>query len=410
MIRRNRKEYSFKINIYVVVFSIIAVVMLVSYFAPFFLKIKYVSDISVPEETLLAKVLDEKPIEPPITHIKTPESVKAIYISSWVAGSPEIRKNLIKLIDETEINAVVIDIKDYTGKVVFKTNGKKIEEFESTEVRIRDIRELIKSFHDKGVYVIGRISAFQDAHMVVKKPDWAVKRESDSGVWKDRKGISWIDPGSEEMWDYLVEIGRESFALGFDELNFDYIRFPSDGDMNDIYYPFSDGQKKVDVMGRFYAYLNSQFRGSIVKNEDGINVPYIGTDEPVLSADLFGMVTSNYDDLNIGQVIEVAFPYFDYIAPMVYPSHYPKTFLGFDNPSAKPYEVIHYAMSKAVERAKIASTSPSKLRPWLQDFSLGTTYTPEMVRAQIQATYDTGLNSWMLWSASNKYTQSALHE
>jgi hypothetical protein len=127
-----------------------------------------------------------------------------------------------------------------------------------------------------------------------------------------------------------------------------------------------------------------------------------------MSADLFGLTTSVTDDLGIGQVLEDAFPYFDYIAPMVYPSHFASGFNGFDKPATKPYEVILISMKKAVERANLASTSPYKLRPWLQDFNLGAKYTPEMVRDQIRATYDSGLNSWMLWNAGSSYQRSAL--
>ena len=127
-----------------------------------------------------------------------------------------------------------------------------------------------------------------------------------------------------------------------------------------------------------------------------------------ISVDLFGMTTTNSDDLNIGQILEYAAPYVDYIAPMVYPSHYPKTFQGFANPAEHPYEVVKFAMEKGVEKLIAASSTPSKLRPWLQDFDLGATYDASMVRAQIQATYDAGLTSWMLWDAANRYTRDAL--
>ena len=127
-----------------------------------------------------------------------------------------------------------------------------------------------------------------------------------------------------------------------------------------------------------------------------------------LSIDLFGMTTTNTDDLNIGQNLENALKYFDYVSPMVYPSHYPKGFNGYANPAAKPYEIVKFSMNSAVERAVKASTTPLKLRPWLQDFNLGATYDAPMVRAQIQATYDSHLNSWMLWNASNRYTIKAL--
>jgi len=130
----------------------------------------------------------------------------------------------------------------------------------------------------------------------------------------------------------------------------------------------------------------------------------------VLSADLFGMVTTNSDDLNIGQILEYAAPYFDYISPMVYPSHYPRGFNGWQNPNNYPYEVVNFSMSKAVEKLVNASTSPLKLRPWLQDFDYGGDYDIPEVKAQIQATYDAGLTSWMLWSASNRYTRGALEK
>jgi hypothetical protein len=202
-----------------------------------------------------------------------------------------------------------------------------------------------------------------------------------------------MDAGAQPVWEYLAAIGDEAYADGFDELNFDYIRFPSDGDMADISYPYSQNQVKSEVLKDFFAYLGDHF------HPEGIPI----------SADLFGMTTSNHDDLGIGQVLENALAHFDYVAPMVYPSHYPPNFDGYKNPAANPYEIIQFALSKGVDRAITASTTPSKLRPWLQDFSIGhTDYTPEMVRAQITATYDVGLTSWMMWNAANHYTASAL--
>ncbi len=328
-----------------------------------------------------------------VTHLPTPKQVKAIYITSWLAGGELAMEKLVKLIDETEINSVVIDIKDYTGRISFVTNNKIFNNSGVEQERIKNIKDLIRHLHDKNIYVIGRISSFQDAFMVSARPDLAVKTKSDGKVWKDYKGISWLDPGSEEVWKYLVLIGKESYDLGFDELNFDYIRFPSDGNMKDIKYSFGGNDTKANIIKNFFAYLDKELHGT----------------GAVLSADLFGMTTTNKDDMNIGQLLENALPYMDYVAPMVYPSHYPATFMGFANPSTKPYEVVKFSMDKAVARAVVASTSPLKLRPWLQDFSIGhTDYTPEMVRAQIKATYDSGLDSWMLWNASSKYSASAL--
>ncbi len=324
-----------------------------------------------------------------ITHIKTPESLKAIYMSSWVAGNEKLRTNLVNIITTTELNAVVIDIKDYTGRVSFMVSNPELQKFKSSEPRISDIKEFIGRLHDKGIYVIGRISSFQDSFLVHTHPEYAVKTK-EGAVWKDYKGVSWLDVGAKPVWDYLALIGDEAYSVGFDELNFDYIRFPSDGNMIDIAYPFSQGKSKANALNDFFTFVGDTFHAK--------GIP--------ISADLFGMTTSNRDDLGIGQLLENALAHFDYVAPMVYPSHYPPNFNNWKNPAEKPYEVISYAMSKGIQRA---STTPLKLRPWLQDFSInGTHYTPEMVRDQIKATYDVGLTSWMLWNASNVYTVSAL--
>lgn len=326
-----------------------------------------------------------------ITHLKTPEPVKALYMSSWVAGNKKLRDNLVTIIDGTEFNSIVIDIKDYTGRISFEVDDPELKKFGSVERRITDMKEFISELHKKNIYVIGRLSTFQDSFLIKTHPEYAVKTK-EGKVWGDYKGVGWLDAGAKPVWEYIASIGKESYAQGFDEINFDYIRFPSDGNMIDISYPYSQGRVKSQVLNEFFAFVDVYFHEK--------NIP--------ISADLFGMTTSNHDDLGIGQIIENALVHFDYVAPMVYPSHYPPNFNGIPVPAAKPYEIIQYALTKGSERAVMASTTPSKIRPWLQDFSIGgVKYTPEMVRAQIQATYDVGLTSWMMWNASNVYTVSA---
>ena len=342
---------------------------------------------SVPHTASPAK---EKEIKRVVTHLPTPEPLKAIYMTSYVAGHKDLRSALMKLIQETELNAVVIDIKDYSGRIAFPVNDPELHSVGASEKRIADLDDFLEELHRKGIYIIGRISVFQDSFLVGKRPAWAVKRESDKTVvWKDYKGVQWLDAGNHEVWEYIVRLAKESYTRGFDELNFDYIRFPSDGNMNDIFYPMSEGRVKAEVIREFFSYLRESLAGT----------------SAILSADLFGMTTTNKDDLNIGQILEYALPYFDYISPMVYPSHYPATFLGFANPAANPYEVVKYSMDEAYRRA---STTPLKLRPWLQDFDIGADYDAEKVRAQMKAVYDAGLTSWMLWAPSNRYTKDAL--
>lgn len=388
-------------------------------------------------------VAQREPSTGPIpAYIPTPDAVKAIYMTQCVVGTPSFRADLVKLIDETELNAVIIDIKDYTGKIAFTTDHPDLAHAVSDQCGANDMRSFVELLHSKGIYVIGRITVFQDPYYSLKFPDLAVKFASPAGaVWKDHKGLSFIDVGAKPFWDYIITLSREAHKLGFDELNYDYIRFPSDGPMSNIAFDWAGNKEKQVALEEFFAYLEKEMKDPN-KYPEGIQ-------PPVISADLFGMVTTNYDDLNIGQVLERALPYFDYIAPMVYPSHYPPGFNGWKNPNTVPYALIKFVLDSAVRRT-IAESSPietlgskpiyetvivppvssttattteekftgkytkvsynkDKIRPWLQDFDYGGDYDIEEVRAQIQATYDTGLDSWMLWAPSNRYTRGALN-
>ncbi len=374
-------------------------------------------------------------------YVPVPDAVKALYMSQCVVGTPSFRNDLVTLVEETELNAIVIDIKDYTGKLAFNTDHPDLAGSVSDACGARDMREFVASLHEKGIYVIGRITVFQDPYYSIKHPDLAVQFANPAGtVWKDHKGLSFIDVGAKPYWDYIVTISREAHELGFDELNYDYVRFPSDGPMQNIAFSWAKDEQKQIVLEDFFAYLHDAMK-------DRSKYP-VGVEPPILSADLFGMVTTNYDDLNIGQVLERALPYFDYIAPMVYPSHYPNGFNGWSNPNTVPYELIKFVMDAAVRRTTATSspvavrggeavvttvlvpptasgtatttkevatdlyTKPvydkDKMRPWLQDFDYGGTYDAAEVRAQIRATYDAGLDSWMLWAPSNRYTREAL--
>ncbi|GIW68427.1 MAG: hypothetical protein KatS3mg099_375 [Candidatus Parcubacteria bacterium] len=296
------------------------------------------------------------------------------------------------------------------------------------------MREFVRPLNEKGIYTIARITVFQDPWYAPRHPDQAVQRKSAPGeVWRDKKGLSFVDVSARPFWDYILALAREARAVGFDELNFDYIRFPSDGDMSDTLFPWTKGTPKPEALERFFVFLHQELRER---------------DRIPISADLFGMTTTAQHDLNIGQTLERAAPYFDFIAPMVYPSHYPPGYIGLADPNSDPYRVVFYDLSEAARRLE-ATTTPIRtlrneppvmrlevvpassstptttreaftglyqkpsypramLRPWLQDFDYGGNYGPKEVRAQIQAAYDAGLTSWMLWSPSNRYTREAL--
>jgi hypothetical protein len=326
-----------------------------------------------------------------MSHVATPSRVRAIYMSSWVAGTPSIRNRLVELIDTTELNAVVIDVKDNTGLITW-------------ESRVRDMDAFIDELHSKNIYIIARVASFQDPYYVKFHPDQAVHSKKTGGIWKDRKGVPWVDTGSKQMWHYVEKISKEAYEKGFDEINLDYIRFPTDGDLSDMMFPVS-GERGINnkraVVSEFYEYITDALR------KDGIPV----------SGDVFGIITTSKGDIPVlGQDFHVALKTFDYVAPMVYPSHYAAGTFGYQNPAKFPKEVIRNALIGAIEIAgEVASstgvstsTLRAKIRPWYQDFDMGAVYTKEMVRAQIEAGEALGITSWMLWDPANKYTPSAL--
>lgn len=401
---------------YALVLSLIflaCLVYLVFFLTPAFFPDTYNNAANISSTTTPGqKSAPETPVGPVVTHVVTPGAVKAIYMTQCVVGTPSFRKKLVDLVDTTELNAIMIDIKDFSGTIGFKTQSPLLAPASMKGCGASDMREFIATLHEKNIYVIGRITVFQDPFYTKAHPEQAVQSRSSGGPWKDRKGLSFIDVSSRDYWDVVVQLSKESYEIGFDELNYDYIRYPSDGNMSDTVFINPNKQEALET---FFKYLHEK-------------VSPLGV---VTSADLFGMTTVAYDDMGIGQILERALPYFDYIAPMVYPSHFAKNFNGYPDPNKNVYGVIAHSMGEAVKRTEatttrfafigaepIASTSPqlykksayprTKLRPWLQDFSYGGTYGPKEVRDQIQAAYDVGLTSWMLWAPSNNYTKAAL--
>ena len=367
--------------------------------------------LSVPEAGSKDKKASNSPVVSDIESQKPlpnpPSVIKAIYLTSWSGGSSKKINYVIDLKKAGLINAVVVDIKDFSGIVAYDIQNPDVIKYGAKEIRIPKINLTIKKLHDEGIYVVARITVFQDPVLATARLDLAVKSSSSmiaastlgtNSLWKDRKGLSWIDPAATSSWDYFVAIVKDAASRGFDELNFDYIRFPSDGDLNDMLFPHWDEiTPKHKVIKKFFKYL----RGSLP------NVK--------ISADLFGLATVNKGDMGIGQIIEDAYEYFDYVSPMVYPSHYATGFLGYVNPATAPYEVVKYSLDGAFARLKSTSTIifTSKLRPWLQDFDLGADYNEAMVELEIQAVKDAlggDYNGFMLWNPSNIYTKEALHE
>ncbi len=324
-------------------------------------------------------------------HQKIPEVLKAFYMTSWVAGTKDFRERLIKTAEAEGMNAFVIDVKDNTGVVSWEGRIKKDA-----------LQALVSELHSKGFYVIARITAFQDPLFAKNNPNEAIQRV-DGSIWKSKKGEAWVDPGSKLMWDNLIALGEEAHALGFDEINLDYIRYSTDGLHEKLIFPKSGERGNTGreaVIGEFYAYITEAFRAK------GIPV----------SGDVFGIITTSKSDIaTLGQNFETALKHFDYVAPMIYPSHYAPGTFGYKNPAAHPGPVIREALLGAITLAdsvasstgQATSTMRAKIRPWYQDFSMGATYTAELVKAQIDAGNKLGVTSYMMWNASNKYTGGA---
>jgi len=314
--------------------------------------------------------------------------VKGIYISSWVAGSPELLAKQIAMVDRTEINAMVIDVKDATGYISYDSNVALADELDLEEHRIKDLDALMALLKEHDILPIARIVCFNDKILSARRPEWGVQHKN-GGLWKDRKGFSYTNPYDHRVWEYLVELAEDAASRGFREIQFDYVRFPSDGKISDAVYPGRDGTME-DAIAEFLAFARQRLEAR------GVWV----------SADVFGLTVHVKDDMNIGQKIEKVARNVDIVSPMIYPSHYEPGSYNIKNPNASPYEVITNAMADSGRRL---NGSGAIVRPWLQDFSLGdVTYGVEEVKAQIKAVEDQGYKEWILWDPSLKYVEEAL--
>lgn len=349
----------------------------------------------------LADLPEEK--ETPVRAVGYPDTIKAVYATSWSMSKESYIDYIIGLASSTEINAVVIDIKDYSGRIAYDTKLAEAEKYGAKQVRIKDLGSLIKRLHENDIYVIARISVFQDDLLARARPDLAVLSKSglsgqdSSLLWTDNWNLAWTDPGAKEVWKYNALIAKDALSYGFDELNFDYVRFPSDGALGDMVFPsWNQSVERHMVIREFFKYLRSELP------------------KARLSVDLFGLATVGIDDLGIGQVIEDGYEYFDYVCPMVYPSHYASGFSGFQVPSEHPYEVVERSMKGALARLNKfngSSGKNAKIRPWLQDFTLTVPYDTEKIKMEMKAVKDVlgeDFSGFMLWNPQNIYTQEAL--
>ncbi|OIP76893.1 hypothetical protein COW09_00830 [bacterium (Candidatus Moisslbacteria) CG12_big_fil_rev_8_21_14_0_65_36_11] len=319
-----------------------------------------------------------------------PFYAKGFYVISWTANDEKKINQLIKLLKENNFNALVIDIKDVSGKIAYSSQVLQVKQWQTSEPKIKDIKKLVYHLHLLDIYAIARIAVLEDAILPNVRPDLALKDKYTKEPWHDFKGMTWLDPSSREVLDYHVALAKEAFDLGFDEVNFDYLRFPSDGKIENIAYQDNIEKKKAEIIKNVFIYFNQHLK-----------------DEGKISIDFFGLTLWHLDndsDMNIGQRLIDALPYFDYACPMVYPSHYPSGFLDLKNPAEYPYEVISANLKKMELVKEKRPDWALKIRPWLQAFDLGAIYNKDLLKKEIKAVEDNGGYGFLFWNARNDYT------
>lgn len=332
----------------------------------------------------------------------------AAYVKALREGNQEKINNLLPLIDginrferavalaiETEVNAFVIDVKDDSGLMTYESRLDIVKQVNGNRgVRIKDVEDMLQTLKKYDIYTIARIVTFKDENFAVKKPEHSIQLKN-GGVWKDYSGTSWVNPFDKYVWNYNIAIAREAALKGFDEIQFDYVRFPDNARAyNPITnFPGRNDREKDEAIGDFLGYAESEL--------EKYNV--------FTAADVFGLITRTWDDWpeDIGQSwIEMA-PYVDYMCPMVYPSHYGEWWYGYEVPDAHPYGVLKGAMEEAIEK-NASVKGDSIIRPWIQGFTAGWVeghiyYSPSKIREQIIASKELGVNEYLIWAPGNTY-------
>lgn len=320
-----------------------------------------------------------------------PFQPKALYLSFYGIGNAKLRQAALGLIDTTELNAVVVDVKSERGMLAYRSSVALSEKIGAQQIiTIPDPKGLLDRLHREHIYAIARIVVFKDDPLAAARLDLAIKRSS--GIpFKDQEDLGWTDPFSGEAWDYNIAIARDAASLGFDEIQFDYVRFPEDSGLE-----FSMPNTMENRLDAITGFLNKA-REELTP----FNV--------FLAADIFGYVMWNSDDTHIGQRLKELSSVVDYISPMLYPSCFQFGIAGYSLPVAHPYEIVFRSLQAGQERSDIA---PIRFRPWLQAFRdygfdrrlFGRTE----IKAQIAAADDFGADGWMLWNPHNLYTPEGL--
>ena len=321
-----------------------------------------------------------------------PFETRALYAPGLVFEGPGRLDQLLRLIDRTEANSIVIDVKETGGWLYYETDLPEAVESGAAARPIFDLAELLPALKERGIYTIARMVCMKDNTVGAARPELAVRNSATGKPWTDNIGGIWLDPAAPGVAEYLAAIAGDLADKGFDEVQLDYIRFFSDG-------PYDVADTNLP---------NSQsFRLPSIRRTLRVISDRLETERAFLSADVFPISFIVPDDQGIGQRPEVIMPYVDYFSPMVYPSHYGPGVFGHAVPNRAPYDVIDKTLEIMNRQAR---GLPMRIRPWIQDFGYGPfpPYSAAQIRAEMRALKDNGAVGWMIWNAQARFTEAAL--
>jgi hypothetical protein len=327
--------------------------------------------------------------------VPTPDPVRALYVNRWAAIGEKMWQ-LIDVAKRTEVNALVIDVKDDRGLLLYHSKvplARAIGADTTLPMSYRRLRAVLDTMRAQGIYPIARIVVAKDPLLADAKREWAIKRKTDLSPWLDRNGRPWLDPTHEEIWKYAADIGAEAVNLGFSELQFDYVRFPDEDRLiREAVFPLMNGRVRAQVIRDQLGFLRTTVKP--------LHVP--------MTIDVFGLTATDTTDMGIGQRWEMFVDQADVVLPMTYPSHFAPGTYRLRSPNARPYDTIDHALKDA-KRRTTGVANAARIVPWYQDFTLGPPrYSAEHVRAQIKAGRDNGIHGWMLWNPRSVYSLDAL--
>lgn len=320
-----------------------------------------------------------------------PVTPKALYLTPYGIGDHELRADALHVIEQTELNALVIDVKGDRSIVPYRSAAYAAAGLGvQSPVTVHDMPGLLGMLHERGLYLIARVVVFKDDRLAESHPEWAVRRH-DGTVWHDREDLAWIDPMRREAWELSLGVAEEAAEMGFDEVQFDYLRFPDTPGLR-----FAEPDTEDRRIAAIGAYLD-EARARLAR----YNV--------FVAADIFGYVCWNENDTQIGQQLEALADRVDYLSPMLYPSGFTFGIPGHRLPVAAPFEIVHHSLRQALWRTGLAGV---RFRPWLQafrDYAFDRReFDADEVRAQIDAAEALGTDGWMLWNARNRYSAAGL--